>query len=66
MADGSGAVISLISRSPLDLTLPVLVSSAGERARLRFLEFFAAQIRNPNTRRAYALSLIHISEPTRP
>lgn len=54
MADGSGAVISLISRSPLDLTLPVLVSSAGERARLRFLEFFAAQIRNPNTRRAYA------------
>lgn len=54
MADGSGAVISLISRSPSDLTLPALVSSAGDRARLRYLEFFAAQIRNPNTRRAYA------------
>ena len=43
--------------APLSLSaprLPVLVSSAGDRARLRFLEFFAAQIRNPNTRRAYA------------
>jgi hypothetical protein len=26
----------------------------GDRARLRFLEFFAARIRNPHTRRAYA------------
>jgi hypothetical protein len=32
---------------------PVLVAAAGERAGLRFLEFFAA-IRNPHTRRAYA------------
>ncbi|MDF3626198.1 tyrosine-type recombinase/integrase [Brytella acorum] len=37
--------------------LPALVASAGDRARLRFLEFFAAQIRNPNTRRAYARSV---------
>ncbi|MGG5812477.1 tyrosine-type recombinase/integrase [Falsiroseomonas sp. CW058] len=34
--------------------LPALVAAAGERAGLRFLEFFAANIRNPNTRRAYA------------
>jgi integrase/recombinase XerC len=34
--------------------LPVLVVSSGGRARVRFLEFFAAQIRNPHTRRAYA------------
>jgi len=34
-------------------TLPTLVSAAGDRAALRFLEFFAANIRNPNTRRAY-------------
>src|SRR3984893_3150717 len=34
--------------------LPVLVASAGERAGIRFLEFFAANIRNPHTRRAYA------------
>ena len=43
---------------PVSLTssqsLPVIVTAAGERAQLRFLEFFAASIRNPNTRRAYA------------
>jgi site-specific recombinase XerD len=33
--------------------LPVVVSAAGERATYRFVEFFTAQIRNPNTRRAY-------------
>jgi len=33
--------------------LPVLVAAAGERASMRFLEFFAANIRNPHTRRAY-------------
>lgn len=36
------------------LALPALVASADERAQLRFLEFFAAAIRNPHTRRAYA------------
>jgi integrase/recombinase XerC len=34
--------------------LPALVQAAGARARTRFLEFFAANIRNKNTRRAYA------------
>jgi site-specific recombinase XerD len=40
---------------PLSCGLPVsaLVAAAGERASLRFLEFFAAAIRNPHTRRAY-------------
>lgn len=33
--------------------LPQLVTAAGERASLRFLEFFAGTIRNPHTRRAY-------------
>jgi hypothetical protein len=33
--------------------LPVLVAAVGERASRRFLEFFAASIRNPHTRRAY-------------
>jgi hypothetical protein len=32
----------------------VLVASTGERAGMRFLEFFAANIRNPHTRRAYS------------
>jgi site-specific recombinase XerC len=35
-------------------SLPALVTSAGERAGIRFLEFFASAIRNPHTRRAYA------------
>jgi site-specific recombinase XerD len=35
-------------------TLPALVIAAGDRAGTRFLEFFAANIRNPHTRRAYA------------
>ncbi len=33
--------------------LPALVAAAGERASMRFLEFFTANIRNPHTRRAY-------------
>ncbi len=36
--------------------LPVLIASADASAQLRFLEFFAANIRNPHTRRAYARS----------
>ena len=30
------------------------LAAAGERAGMRFLEFFAANIGNPHTRRAYA------------
>jgi site-specific recombinase XerD len=33
---------------------PVLVAAAGARAQERFVEFFSANIRNRNTRRAYA------------
>ena len=34
--------------------LPALIRDDGERTRVRFMEFFTANIRNPNTRRAYA------------
>ncbi len=34
--------------------VPALVAVAGERAGICFLEFFAAAIRNPHTRRAYS------------
>jgi hypothetical protein len=34
-------------------TVPALVAAAGERASTRFLEFLAANIRNPHTRPAY-------------
>src|SRR5438128_11516677 len=39
---------------PASPFVPELVAAAGERAGIRFLEFFAANIRNPHTRRAYA------------
>jgi integrase/recombinase XerC len=35
-------------------TLPTLLAAAGERASLRFPEFFAANIRNPHGRLAHA------------
>ena len=37
----------------VSINIPILVSTAGERAGIRFLEFFASTIRNPHTRRAY-------------
>ena len=46
----SEAALAIRSSGPL----PALVINAGERASVRFLEFFASTIRNPNTRRAYA------------
>src|ERR1700727_2869445 len=36
---------------------PRLSSDAGENAGLRFLDFFTANIRNPNTRAAYAVAV---------
>ncbi|MDQ3332635.1 MAG: tyrosine-type recombinase/integrase [Planctomycetota bacterium] len=36
------------------LPVPALIANAGDRASQRFLEFFAAQIRNRGTREAYA------------
>jgi len=37
--------------------MPALVTAAGDRAEIRFLEFFAANIRNPHTRRAYSRAI---------
>jgi site-specific recombinase XerD len=34
--------------------IPTLIADAGEHAAWRYVDFFAANIRNPNTRRAYA------------
>jgi site-specific recombinase XerD len=36
------------------LVVPQLVATLGDAAAWRYVEFFAANIRNPNTRRAYA------------
>jgi site-specific recombinase XerD len=40
-------------------TVPVLVLEAGEQAAWRFIDFFTANIRNPNTRRAYLRACRH-------
>jgi len=40
--------------SACNTVVPALVAAAGEGAGIRFLEFFAAAIRNPHTRRAYS------------
>jgi site-specific recombinase XerD len=39
---------------PYSSMAPALVAASGDRASYRFLEFFAAQIRNQHTRKAYA------------
>ena len=44
----SGAVSA---ETPL---VPALIADVGEAASWRYIEFFTANIRNPNTRRAYA------------
>jgi len=43
--------IAVLSSSAV---VPVLVASIGDQASWRYVEFFTANIRNPNTRRAYA------------
>ena len=36
--------------------VPALIDARGAGARRRFIEFFTANIRNPNTRKAYYLA----------
>jgi site-specific recombinase XerD len=48
------ALVLITNSTPSVAPVPALVDAAGDRARIRFLEFFAAQIRNPHTRRAYS------------
>lgn len=50
-----GVALDLPSPGP---TLPPIVAASGPQARRHFLEFFAATIRNPHTRRAYARGVV--------
>jgi len=57
-ADGSGTTTALTIIEPAPaLPVPVLIAAAGEHARLRFIDFFTAHIRNPNTRAAYGVAV---------
>lgn len=49
-----GPLMTALGRILMPATLPALIGNAGDRAGLRFLEFFASTIRNPHTRRAYS------------
>ncbi|NEK39620.1 site-specific integrase, partial [Rhizobium leguminosarum] len=48
--------MTALALSAPSAALPALVHPSDERTRMRFLEFFTANIRNPNTRKAYARS----------
>jgi len=48
---GQAAIATASDRSHL---VPALIAGAGEQAGWRYVEFFAANIGNPHTRRAYA------------
>ena len=50
----SGAVAPAVSDDTLYKVVPAIVAALGDQASWRYVEFFAANIRNPNTRRAYA------------
>ena len=41
------------------IAVPMMIANAGDHAARRFLEFFAAQIRNKNTRMAYHRATCH-------
>jgi integrase len=49
-------IIAPVSR-PIGPLVPKLIADAGENASLRFLDLFTANIRNPNTRAAYAVAV---------
>src|SRR5271169_1673633 len=56
---GSGTTTAIAALDPAagSMPVPAMVAAAGERAARRFLDFFTANIRNPNTRAAYAVAV---------
>src|SRR5215510_9970223 len=42
--------------------VPTLFAGAGEQTRYRFIEYFTARIRNPNTRQAYFRAVNRFSQ----
>jgi hypothetical protein len=43
-----------LAKRPAAYLIPTLISDAGGQASWRYIDFFTSNIRNPNTRRAYA------------
>ena len=54
-----GAALVKASTVRSMIAVPAVIAGAGDHAVRRFLEFFAAQIRNKNTRMAYYRAVCH-------
>jgi hypothetical protein len=48
--------LTVLAPAPATMVVPAMVADLGEAAALRFIDFFTANIRNPNTRAAYAVA----------
>jgi hypothetical protein len=48
--------LSVIAPPSATMLVPALVADLGDAAALCFIDFFTANIRNPNTRAAYAVA----------
>src|ERR1700748_3679672 len=53
----AGSAALAIIEPAAGLPVPAMIAGAGERASLRFIDFFTAHIRNPNTRAAYGVAV---------
>jgi site-specific recombinase XerD len=56
--DSPGSNTSVTIIEPVTgMPVPAMIALAGDRAALRFIDFFTAHIRNPNTRAAYGVAV---------
>lgn len=58
----TGDLVPVTAPQPLPqvaAAVPALFAAAGDKGAWRFVEFFTAEVRNPNTRRAYARAVGH-------
>ncbi len=53
---GSSTALAIIDPAT-GIPVPAMIADAGERATLRFIDFFTAHIRNLNTRAAYGVAV---------
>jgi site-specific recombinase XerD len=53
----TAGALTVIAPAPATMVVPAMVADLGEAAALRFIDFFTANIRNPNTRAAYAVAV---------
>src|ERR1700730_12661184 len=53
---GSRTALAIIEPAT-GMPVPAMIAAAGDRASLRFIDFFTAHIRNPNTRAAYGVAM---------